>query len=97
MSRRLSIANSKRNDQKSAQIRGSTSSFSVIPLLLAGQSISPEARQALRENRLKDAAVILMEEYGLSCVEVTHLLDLSPCEKNSAPTLNRQSALIGRK
>jgi hypothetical protein len=35
-------------------------------LLLAGQSISPEARQALRENRLKDAAVILMEEYGLS-------------------------------
>jgi hypothetical protein len=51
----------------------------------------------LRENRLKDAAVILMEEYGLSCVEVTHLLDLSPCEKNSAPTLNRQSALIGRK
>ena len=97
MSRRLSITNSKRNDQKSAQTPGLSTNFSLIPLLLTGQSISPEARQALRENRLKDAAVILMEEYGLSCVEVTHLLDLSPCEKNSAPTLNRQSALIGRK
>ena len=97
MSRRLSIANSKRNDQKSAQTPGLSTNFSLIPLLLTGQSISPEARQALRENRLKDAAVILMEEYGLSCVEVTHLLDLSPGEKNSAPTLNRQSALIGRK
>ena len=91
MSRRLSITNSKRTDQKSAQTPGSPTNFSLIPLLLTGQSISPEARQALRENRLKDAAVILMEEYGLSCVEVTHLLDLSPCEKNSAP------ALMGRK
>jgi rhamnose utilization protein RhaD (predicted bifunctional aldolase and dehydrogenase) len=79
MSRRLSIANSKRNDQKSAQIRGSTSSFSVIPLLLAGQSVSPEARQALRENRLKDAAVILMEEYGLSCDEAGNLLNITVC------------------
>jgi rhamnose utilization protein RhaD (predicted bifunctional aldolase and dehydrogenase) len=79
MSRRLSIANSKRTDQKSAQIRGSTSSFSVIPLLLAGQSISPEARQALRENRLKDAAVILMEEYGLSCDEAGNLLNITVC------------------
>ena len=48
-------------DQKSAQTPGSSTNFSVIPLLLAGQSISPEARQALRENRLKDAAVSLME------------------------------------
>ena len=79
MSRRLSIANSKRTDQKSAQIRGSTSSFSVIPLLLAGQSVSPEARQALRENRLKDAAVILMEEYGLSCDEAGNLLNIMVC------------------
>ena len=84
-------------DQKSAETPGSTSSFSLIPLLLTGQSISPEARQALRENRLKDAAVILMEEYGLSCVEVTHLLDIPPCKKNSARSLNRQSALMGRK
>ena len=101
MSRRLPISNlnsnSKRNDQKSAETPGSSTNFSVIPLLLAGQSISPEARQALRENRLKDAAVILMEEYGLSCVEVTHLLDMSPCKNNSARSLNRQSALMGRK
>src|ERR1700747_583497 len=97
MSSRLSITHSKRTDQTRAQTPGSSTNFSLIPLLLTGQSLSPEARQALRENRLKDAAVILMEEYGLSCVEVTHLLDLSPCEKNSAPTLNRQSALIGRK
>ena len=66
-------------DQKSAQTPGSTSSFSLIPLLLTGQSISPEARQALRENRLKDAAVILMEEYGLSWVEADNLLNITAC------------------
>jgi hypothetical protein len=48
-------------------------------LLLAGQSISPKARQALRENRLEDAAVILMEEYGLSCVEAGNLLNITVC------------------
>ena len=74
-------------DQISAQTPGSSSNFSLIPLLLTGQSISPEARQALRENRLQDAAVILMEEYGLSCVEVTDLLDLSPCERIQLPHL----------
>jgi hypothetical protein len=83
MSRRLPISNlnsnSKRNDQKSAQTPGSSTNFSVIPLLLAGQSISPEARQALRENRLKDAAVILMDEYGLSCVEAGNLLNITVC------------------
>jgi hypothetical protein len=83
MSRRLPISNlnsnSKRNGQKSAQTPGSSSNFSVIPLLVAGQSISPEARQALRENRLKDAAVILMEEYGLSCVEAGNLLNITVC------------------
>ena len=66
-------------DQKSAQTPGSTSSFSLIPLLLTGQSISPEARQALRENRVKDAAVILMEEYGLSWVEADNLLNITAC------------------
>ena len=84
MSRRLPISNlnsnSKRNDQKTAQTPGSSTNFSVIPLLLAGQSISPEARQALRENRLKDAAVILMEKYGLSCVEASDLLGISACQ-----------------
>ena len=83
MSRRLPISNlnsnSKRNDQKSAETPGSSTNFSVIPLLLAGQSISPEARQALRENRLKDAAVILMEEYGLSYVEAGNLLNITAC------------------
>ena len=77
MSRRLPISNL--NDQKSPQTPGSSTNFSVIPLLLAGQSISPEARQALRENRLKDAAVILMEEYGLSCVEAGNLLNITVC------------------
>jgi hypothetical protein len=51
----------------------------------------------LVENRLQDAAIILMEEYGLSCVEVTHLLDMSPCKKNSARSSNHQSPLMGRK
>jgi hypothetical protein len=55
--------------------------FSLVPLLLTGQSISAKARQALGENRLKDAAEIIMEQYGLSCVEVTHLLDFSMCEQ----------------
>jgi len=77
MSRGLPISNL--NDQKSAQTPGSSTNFSVIPLLLAGQSISPEARQALRDNRLKDAAVILMEEYGLSCVEAGDLLNITAC------------------
>ena len=79
MSRRLSISNSKRNDQKGAQTPGSSTNFSLIPLLLTGQSISPEARQALRENRVKDAAIILMEEYGLSWVEAGNLLNITAC------------------
>jgi len=49
-------------------------------LLLTGQSISPEAREALRENRLKDAAELLMQEYGLSCVEASDLLGISACQ-----------------
>ena len=56
-------------------------SFSVVPLLLTGKSISPEARQALRENRLEDAAAILMQQYGLNCSESGQLLDLSVCEE----------------
>jgi hypothetical protein len=55
--------------------------FSLVPLLLTGQSISAEARQALRENRLKDAAEILMDQYGLSCVEAGELVDVSACEQ----------------
>ena len=54
--------------------------FSLVPMLLTGQSISPDARQALRENRLRDAAEILMEQYGLSCAEAGELVDVSACE-----------------
>ncbi|HVO91327.1 MAG TPA: hypothetical protein VMT22_00715 [Terriglobales bacterium] len=54
--------------------------FSMVPLLLTGQSLSGEARQALRENRLKDVATILMGQYGLSCVETRDLLDVSVCD-----------------
>ncbi len=56
-------------------------SFSIVPLLLAGESISPEARQALRENRLKDAAALLMQQYGLNCLEASQLLDVPVCEQ----------------
>ena len=58
---------------------GSSRKLSLVPLLLAGQSVSPETRQALRENRLKDAAAILMGQYGLSCVEASDLLNVPAC------------------
>jgi hypothetical protein len=58
-------------------------SFSVVPLLLTGKSISHEARQALRENRMEDAAAILMEQYGLNCSEAGQLLDLPLCKENN--------------
>ena len=54
--------------------------FSLVPLLLTGKSISAEARRALRENRLKDAAALIMEKYGLSCDEVSDLLSVGACE-----------------
>ena len=53
--------------------------FSLIPLLIAGRTISSEVRQALRENRLHDAAELIMQKYGLSCAEASDLLDLSAC------------------
>jgi len=54
----------------------------MVPLLLTGESISAEARRALRENRMRDAAVILIEEYGLNCVEVSQLLNFASCDDN---------------
>jgi hypothetical protein len=54
--------------------------FSLVPLLLSGESISPEARDALRENRLKDAARILMRDYGLTCAEAGDLLAVERCD-----------------
>ena len=55
--------------------------ISLVPMLLTGQSISSEARQALRENRLKDVAEILMEQYGLNCAEAGDLLNVSACQE----------------
>jgi len=46
---------------------------------LHSQSISAETRLALRDNRIKDAAAILMKDYGLSCVEAGDLLNVSAC------------------
>ena len=54
--------------------------FSLVPLLLTGQSISDDARQALLENRLKDAASVLMQEFGLTCAEAGDLLNVAQCE-----------------
>ena len=66
-----------RIQRKSAPI-----SFSLPPLRIVNQDISVETREALREHRLQDAATRLMEEYGLSCVEVGDLLDISICEND---------------
>jgi hypothetical protein len=59
---------------------GGAMKFSLIPILLAGKSISQKAQQALRENRLKDAADMLVKDYGLSCVEAGQLLGVFACE-----------------
>lgn len=55
--------------------------LSLVPLLITGQSVSPEIRQALRENRLKDAAELIMQQYGLSCIEAGQLLDVAACDR----------------
>ena len=47
---------------------------SVAPLLLAEEDIPAEVRQALLEERRHDAAEMLMQKYGLSCVEASDLL-----------------------
>jgi FAD synthase len=54
--------------------------LSFIPLLLTGKTISTEVRKALREKRLKDAAALLMQQYGLSCMEAGDLLDIGACD-----------------
>jgi hypothetical protein len=65
--------------QTHAGLAKSSQGFSLLPLLLHGQSISSETRRALRENRINDAAAILMKDYGLSCVEAGDLLNVSAC------------------
>lgn len=54
-------------------------SLSLVPMLVAGESISIEVRQALREKRWDDAAELLMREYGLTCAEAGALLDVPVC------------------
>jgi hypothetical protein len=53
--------------------------FSIVPLLLGSRDISAATRRALVENRLRDAAFLLMDEHGLSCIEAGHLLDVPAC------------------
>ena len=53
--------------------------FSLVPLLLGGRSISAKVRQALLDNHLKDAAELLMQEYGLTCAEAGDLLGVTHC------------------
>jgi hypothetical protein len=53
--------------------------FSLVPLLLGNRDISIEAKKALAENRLQDAAAILIEQNGLSCVEAGQLLNVAAC------------------
>ena len=55
--------------------------LSLVPLLITGANVSPEIRQALRENRLKDAAELIMQQYGLSCIEAGQLLDVAVCDR----------------
>ena len=54
--------------------------FSIVPLLLSGETISGEARDALRQGRLKDAARLLMRDYGLTCAEAGDLLAIEYCD-----------------
>lgn len=54
-------------------------SFSLVPLLLGNKQIPAEVRKALVENRLQDAAELIMQQYGLDCIEASHLLDVSAC------------------
>jgi hypothetical protein len=58
------------------------SKLSLVPLLLGNRDISAEARQSLVENRLHEAARLLMDEHGLSCIEASHLLDVSACDED---------------
>ncbi len=53
--------------------------LSLMPLLLNGQSLSPETKAALREDRRRDAAALLMQQYDLDCREAGELVDVSLC------------------
>jgi len=53
--------------------------LSLVPLLLNGESLSAETKAALREDRRRDAAVLLMEQYDLNCREAGELVDAPIC------------------
>jgi hypothetical protein len=57
--------------------------LSLVPLLLDGKMLSSEARNALKENRRADAAVLLMQQYDLDCREAGELVDVSACDEES--------------
>jgi hypothetical protein len=67
------------SSQNSERERMLPMKISLIPMLIAGKTVSPEVRNALRENRLRDAADLIMKKYGLTCAEARDLLDLSVC------------------
>jgi hypothetical protein len=50
-----------------------------VASLLAEADIPAEAGRALVDNRLEDAAELLMQEYGLSCVEAGYFLNIFAC------------------
>jgi len=68
-------------------MRRFSTGFSLAPLLVVDEDISAEARQALRENRLRDAARLLMRQYALNCVEAGNLLNVTVCEDNKAESI----------
>ena len=57
--------------------------LSFVPLLLGGKTLSPEARDALQEDRREDAATLLMQHYDLDCREAGALLDVSVCHEEN--------------
>jgi hypothetical protein len=67
----------RKNHENSATAAGH--GFSLVPLLLAEKELPTDARRALLENRLQDAAETLMRSYGLSCVEASQLLNVAAC------------------
>ncbi len=68
----------RKNRESSATAAGR--GFSLVPLLLGDQELPADARRALLENRLQDAAETLMRRYGLSCVEASQLLNVAACQ-----------------
>ncbi len=66
-------------NKTAAALGKSSRDFSLLPLLLDSQNISFAVWRALRENRVNDAAVILLQDYGLSCVEAGDLLNVTAC------------------